>query len=122
MSDTEYITGPIPDGYQIYSEQFSIAGLHLRKYEAQSFIGRNDRTLSLEPEPHNTKDPNAIKILGTSKGWFFTSTVVLGYVPKEIAAQIDSLLSNGSTLPELSLDIDFVVDELLKLKPDLSRG
>jgi hypothetical protein len=44
--------------------------------------------LEFEREPDNKHDNNAIKVIGCSKGFFTTRKYFLGYVPKEISAEL----------------------------------
>ena len=47
-------------------------------------IAKSDYNISLEREPTNKHDPNAIQVLDTTGG----SEVVVGYLPKEVSAEI----------------------------------
>jgi hypothetical protein len=75
---------PIPKGYQIYADALPIAGMQFRKSEAIKFAKSSNQGLSLEREPNNEHDPNAIKLIGLSS----STKYFLGYLPKEISAQI----------------------------------
>ena len=88
MGIAKNISEPIPDGYQIYVSRLEIAGIHYRKDEALKFAVGNYQTIAFERDQNNKHDPNAIKIIGTSKGLIFTSSKILGYVPKEVSKQI----------------------------------
>jgi hypothetical protein len=73
----------IPDGHQIYVG-FKVAGITFRKDDAEIFANSRDQTLELELDPTNQKDRNAIKVMGVCNH----GRAHIGFVPKEIAAQI----------------------------------
>lgn len=75
---------PIPSGFQIYAARVSVAGLKHRKEDGQRYIRSTGQSLAFEPEPTNSYDPTAIKVIGTSD----SGPCFLGYVPAEIAEQI----------------------------------
>jgi hypothetical protein len=75
---------PIPTGYQIYAQNLPVAGIQHRKNEAIRFARSSNQELSLQREPSNEFDKNAIKLIGMSgSNQFF-----IGYLPKELSAQI----------------------------------
>jgi len=88
MGDAKNFSDPIHDEYQIYERRLEVASIQYRKDEALKFTNGSHQVLELEREQNNKHDPNAIKIIGTSKGLFFTSRNMLGYVPKEVSKQI----------------------------------
>lgn len=47
-----------------------------------------EQTLKLEAEPTNKYDKNAILIVGHKKGLLWSSELTLGYLPREIAAEV----------------------------------
>lgn len=74
---------PYPIDYQAYCTTL-VAGLSFRKNDAWKFIGGIDKELKFERELNNKHDKDAIKVIGVSNlGCSF-----IGYVPKELAAQI----------------------------------
>lgn len=79
---------PIPDGMRIMENYTEVAGVQHRMGNVLAFARRSQHRLELEREPRNRHDPNAIKVIGISRGWFFWRRDFLGYVPAEIAAQI----------------------------------
>ncbi len=84
-------TNPVPEGFRIYLNYLPIMGLAKRKGDAAKFCKGSGRELTLEPEPGNTHDPNAIKVVGSWKGWFGRKARHLGYVPAEHAAKLVAL-------------------------------
>lgn len=75
---------PIPSGYQIFANNIPVAGIRHRKGEALQFAKSANQELALERDPSNQFDKNAIKLLGLSdKNQYF-----IGYLPKELSAQI----------------------------------
>lgn len=79
---------PIPEGYQIYEEWLEVAGVHRRRADVIAFIKGRDPWLEFELEPTNRRDPNAIKVIGCTKGLFGPERRHIGYVPAELAARI----------------------------------
>lgn len=77
-------TSPIPKGFQIFAPRLSVAGIQHRRDDALCFADDSDQTLALEPEPGNSHDPNAVKVIGIARGM----RRFIGYVPKDVAEQI----------------------------------
>jgi hypothetical protein len=75
----------IPDGMRILVADEEVAGIQHRISNAKAFAKGSNHDLLLEPEPRNRHDPNAIKVIGVYKGWFFTHRVHIGYVPADVA-------------------------------------
>lgn len=75
---------PIPSGYQIYAPNVPVAGIQYRKDEAMRFAKSSNQELDLQREPTNEQDSNAIKLIGVSG----SSNYFIGYLPKELSAQI----------------------------------
>ncbi|MET4634900.1 HIRAN domain-containing protein [Kaistia defluvii] len=82
---------PIPEGFRIYLDRLPVMGLQQRKRDAAAFCGAQGPELSLEREPSSRHDANAIKVIGSWKGWFGRKRRQLGYVPAEHAAKLISL-------------------------------
>ncbi|THK37386.1 hypothetical protein EHS39_14265 [Ensifer sp. MPMI2T] len=82
---------PIPDGFQIYRDRVPVMGLTMRKADAAAFCKGTGKQLALEREPSNRHDPNAIRVMGSWKGWFSRKERMLGYVPAEEAAKLVQL-------------------------------
>lgn len=78
----------IPEGYQIYEDRLTPAGISFRKTHAVAFASSSDGWLELEPEPGNQHDKNAIKIIGCTKGILWTKRRFVGYLPKEVSKNI----------------------------------
>jgi hypothetical protein len=79
---------PIPDGMRIMEADIDVVGVHYRKDSAMAFARRGQHSFELEREPGNPHDPNAIRVIGVSKGWFFWRKHFLGYVPMYTAGRI----------------------------------
>jgi len=90
MGNGNNISSDLPKGYQILEKRLLVAGIQHYSDAALKFIHNSDQHLELEKEENNKFDPNAIKIIGVSKGWFFNSRNHIGYVPKEISKQINA--------------------------------
>jgi hypothetical protein len=78
----------IPEGMRIFMADMEVAGVQHRLANARAFAKGRDHELRLEREPNNRHDPNAIKVIGIYRGWFFTHSVHIGYVPAEEAKLI----------------------------------
>ena len=74
----------IPTGYQIFAKNLLIAGIQHRKVEALKFARASNQELSLQRDPSNKFDPNAIKLIGLSGA----TEYFIGFLPKELSAQI----------------------------------
>ncbi len=79
---------PIPEDMRIMEADLEVAGIQYRKRNALAFAKRGQHRLELEREPNNSHDPNAIKVIGISKGWFFWRSDFIGYVPRDTAERI----------------------------------
>lgn len=75
---------PIPQGFQIFDARLSVAGIEHHRNDAILFANDSNQTLAMEREPDNTHDANAIKVVGISG----SARRFIGYVPKDVAAQI----------------------------------
>ena len=87
---------PIPDGMKIYESDVEVAGIQHHRESALAFVGGTNHALTLEWEPDNPHDINAIKILGFSGEWQH-----VGYLPAALAAQIHGEGLWGKVLPRL---------------------
>ncbi len=81
---------PIPDGYRILENEVEVAGINYRTANALAFAKRRQQRIELERDPSNPHDPNAIKVIGVCKGWFFWRRYHIGYLPRDTAARIVS--------------------------------
>lgn len=81
---------PIPTGFRIYEDRLDVMGITQRKKDALAFARGKHHSLTLEREPDNQADSNAIKIIGHWSGWWLKHSRMLGYVPKEVASRIAS--------------------------------
>jgi len=73
---------------RIWISDEEVAGIQHRISAARAFAKGRKQKLRFEREPRNHHDPNAIKVIGVYKGWFFTHSVHIGYVPADIAKLI----------------------------------
>jgi hypothetical protein len=64
----EDIMPPIPKGFQkyVYSINLHIAGIKYRKADALKFARSVNKELTMERDPDNENDPNAIRLIGIS--------------------------------------------------------
>lgn len=92
---------PLPAGFRIYFDSVPVMGVTMRKVEATTFCKAQGRQLVLEREPDNRHDPNAIKVIGSWKGWFRRKSRLLGYVPAEMAAKLVETGVAPKVLPRL---------------------
>lgn len=75
---------PMPTGYQIFAKNLPVAGIQHRKDEAIRFAKSSNQELSLQRDSNNEFDKNAIKLIGLSG----STQYFIGYLPKELSAQI----------------------------------
>ena len=92
---------PIPEGFRIYQDRISVMGVAMRRTDVAAFCKGSDRQLALLQEPDNPYDRNAIRIVGSWKGWLFRKEKLLGYVPAEEAAKLARLGLGTNVLPRL---------------------
>jgi hypothetical protein len=76
---------PIPDGYQIYVAQTAVAGSHFRRAQVERLFKFQKPSIDFEPEPTNSHDPNAIKVIAYNGDSH--SSIHVGYVPSKLAKQ-----------------------------------
>jgi hypothetical protein len=116
---------PIPEDMRIMEADIEVAGIPYRKAAALAFARRQQQYLELEREPDNPHDPNAIKVIGVSKGLFGWKRHFLGYVPGEIAEQIAEEDLWNVIIPRLRniwaggyvQDVIYIRFDILKPKP-----
>ncbi len=78
----------IPEGMRIFAGDVEVAGVQHRISSAKQFLNGHQQDIHLEREPGNKHDPNAIRAVGTFKGWFFNHKAHVGYVPADLAKVI----------------------------------
>jgi hypothetical protein len=78
----------IPEGMRIFAEDQEVAGVQHRIRNVMAFAKGSNHDLLFERDPSNPHDPNAIKVIGTYKGWFVWRSVHLGYVSADMARLI----------------------------------
>ena len=79
----------IPSGFQIYSDDLGVAGIHHRRDVAAKFVNQTNQWLEFEGEPLNKFDEYAIKVLGCYQQNNEIIKLHVGYVPASIAKQIN---------------------------------
>ena len=86
------ISPPYPDGFDSYTwvrvTWVRLARIPFLKEAALRFAKNRVHTLQLEREPSNEYDPNAIRIIGHSKGLVSRDSDHIGYVGRETATCI----------------------------------
>ncbi|MCX7083926.1 MAG: HIRAN domain-containing protein [Methylococcales bacterium] len=75
-----------------------VAGVYFRKNAALKFSNSDNLSIELELEPQNEEDKNAIKVIGVSS----SGRSFIGYIPKELAAQIAETKLFESIQPRLT--------------------
>lgn len=116
---------PIPEGMRIMEADIEVAGIPYHKAAALAFARRQQQYLELEREAGNQHDPNAIKVIGVSKGWIGWQRHFLGYVPRETAKQIAEEGLGNAIVPRLRniwaggyvQDVVYIRFDILKPKP-----
>lgn len=90
-----------PDGFQNFEkEPLDVVGIQYRKDDAILFIhdaAMEKGWLEFEPEPTNTHDPNAIRVIGCTE----STRRFVGYVPADIALQIAETGFSDRVIPLL---------------------
>lgn len=92
---------PMPESFRIYRDRVPVMGVPMRKADATAFCKGSGKQLAFQREPDNRHDPNAIRIMGSWKGWFSRKEKMLGYVPAEDAAKLVRLGLADSVRPRL---------------------
>ena len=80
-------TPEIPDGSAVFS-RVSVAGIQPKKKAALKFASNRNQSLEFKRETGNKQDPNAIQVIGRSKGRIFEGRAPIGYVPRVVASCI----------------------------------
>ena len=80
---------PQHTGQTLYHEQAAV-GTSYHLEDCLAWIQGYDQSLELQFEPSNPHDPNAIKVIGHSEGLLRRKHFHLGYLPRDIAASIQS--------------------------------
>jgi hypothetical protein len=88
MTSRQYHLQPLPPGVRIYADREEVAGLSYRRRAAVRFVRGKDQHLTLQAEPTNQHDVNAVQVWGHWKGWWLRHSAMLGYVPRETARVI----------------------------------
>ncbi len=88
MTKLTIFKSPIPTGMQIFEYGVEVAGVSKRFHAARRFLKRSKRRIYLERAPDNKHAPNAIRVIGKSKGWFLEKNKCIGYVPGDIAKKL----------------------------------
>lgn len=90
-----------------------IAGLSFRPRGIKAEVAslKEGDAVDLVRDPSNTNDPNAIKIMATNGTW-------LGYVSREVAAQLAPMMDNEATravidTPQIHMEPPIVKIEVL---------
>lgn len=101
MAISQRFLPPIPKGSKILCGGVEVAGIYHCKTDAIAFIKGKDQSLEIAFEPRNQFDPNAIAVLGITKGFFGPKKRRIGYIPAEIAKSIADSSSFSSISPRL---------------------
>ena len=98
MSEDIRFKIPIPIGYRIYYG-IDVAGVSRRLDALSRVLKKGSVTFELMPEPENKHDKNAVMVQAKRNGFFGMKTELIGYVPKEVAADIAKLEGEFELLP-----------------------
>ena len=100
--EKKFTTGYSKD-YQIYIPELDVQGIFARLHKALKFVSGSNQKIYFERDNDNEHDKNAIKVIGISKHFLglFTSVNHIGFVPKEVAANIVGIDFLDSVKPEL---------------------
>ena len=99
----QYLVNPDEtiNGYKFIEKYVQVSGTRYRLRDIIQFAKKDNIWLEFEREPDNKYDKNAIKLIGCSKGFLANRKYFLGYVPKEISANIVNRGLVQHTLPRL---------------------
>jgi hypothetical protein len=86
------------------THSFYIAGVKFHKMHEVEDILQEGTILTLEPEPTNEYDPNAVKILYAEHPE--EQPIMLGYVPMKISSEIVAKLEAGRSLQCIITEFD----------------
>ena len=92
---------PIPNGYQIYVPATAVAGSQFSRHQIERLFEFRRPRIAFEPEPTNSHDPNAIKVIacnGDSHSW-----IHVGYVPAKLAKKVAKSGLAGQLHPRLRM-------------------
>lgn len=78
----------IPPDFELQGGTIRVAGSHHRRNACIRFSRGTNLTIQFQPEPENKFDPNAIAIIGQFGEASKTYRTKLGYVPKNLAAEL----------------------------------
>lgn len=100
MSENHYFKQPIPADFRIFVPAFEVPMAKEYAHQVDRLVDWEGRgRLYLESEPGNKYDSNAILILGSKKGLLWSTNLVLGYVPRDLARKITRSGWVGRLLP-----------------------
>ncbi len=92
---------PLPEGFEVFEDALLVAGVAYRRENVIEFIRGRDRSLDFEAEPPGSKFPDAIRVVGCTRGTFGPQRRHLGYVPAEVAEKINRGGLRGQVRPRL---------------------
>lgn len=101
MSKNNKYNEPIPKGYRIYFGDLEVAGIKHRIDAFESALSGRFLGLQMYHDKRNKHDKNAIEIYMRVKGWFFTKSYHIGFVPKDVAKQVAELGCYDDIQPRL---------------------
>jgi len=73
---------------EVFEHGVEVAGVSERSHNARKFAKRNKRKIYLERVADNKCEPNSIRVIGKSRGWFLERRKCIGYVPADIAKKL----------------------------------
>lgn len=95
LNDEKFEDKPI---YRV-TNKFFIAGVQYHRMKEVINDLKVGYSLSLNPDPTNLFDPNAIKIMqGVVKPDMETESIMLGFVPKKFSSSINMLIEIGNRI------------------------
>ena len=88
MPDSQRFGIKVPKTHKIAYSEFEVAGLFAHLDELEKALAPGDASFVLNREPDNPYDKNAIAVKVRREGFFGTKFHMIGYLPKDIAAEI----------------------------------
>lgn len=104
----------IPKDYRIYFHIMEVAGTYFYKSNIAKAFSHNNISITLEADPTNEFDKNALKIIATANNKKFH----IGHIPKDIAKIIKDREILDYLLPRLKY-INFINDDNILIEFDI---
>ena len=92
----------VPPDMRVFENDI-VAEVNERHTAARKFIKRHKRRIYLEGITDDQGNPNAIRLIGKSKGWFFERSKCIGYLPANIASKLIRANMQNKVIAQLQM-------------------